>query len=144
MDIADPRVRMAAERTFLAWIRTSLAVTSLGFVLARHDGPSLVSTFLGVGLMLLGSASVGFAAWQYGRLFGGLDPHTVPEHQLAIFSVGFAATLAVIGLILAGTLLVRAVADPPRTGSLRVEPATVESRWAIRGDETLRYQDGAL
>ena len=32
----DPRVYMAAEHTFLAWIRTGLALTGFGFVVARY------------------------------------------------------------------------------------------------------------
>ena len=31
----DPRVRFAAERTLLAWIRTGLALMGFGFVVAR-------------------------------------------------------------------------------------------------------------
>ena len=31
----DPRVVFAAERTFLAWVRTGLALTGFGFVVAR-------------------------------------------------------------------------------------------------------------
>jgi len=31
----DPRVYLAAERTFLAWIRTSLALMAFGFVVSR-------------------------------------------------------------------------------------------------------------
>ena len=31
----DPRVYFAAERTFLAWIRTGLALMGFGFVVAR-------------------------------------------------------------------------------------------------------------
>ena len=31
----DPRVHFAAERTFLAWIRTGLALMGFGFVVAR-------------------------------------------------------------------------------------------------------------
>jgi putative membrane protein len=34
-DSHDPRIYLAAERTFLAWIRTGLALMALGFVLAR-------------------------------------------------------------------------------------------------------------
>ncbi|HEY3932383.1 MAG TPA: DUF202 domain-containing protein [Verrucomicrobiae bacterium] len=32
---ADPRIYMAAERTFLAWIRTGIAFMGFGFVVAR-------------------------------------------------------------------------------------------------------------
>jgi uncharacterized membrane protein YidH (DUF202 family) len=31
----DPRMYLAAERTFLAWIRTGLALMGLGFIAAR-------------------------------------------------------------------------------------------------------------
>lgn len=31
----DPRVRLAGERTLLAWIRTGLAMMGFGFVIAR-------------------------------------------------------------------------------------------------------------
>ncbi len=31
----DPRVRSAAERTLLAWMRTGLALMGFGFVVAR-------------------------------------------------------------------------------------------------------------
>jgi putative membrane protein len=34
-DQNDPRVHFAAERTFLAWIRTGLALMGFGFVVAR-------------------------------------------------------------------------------------------------------------
>lgn len=32
---ADPRIYMAAERTFLAWIRTGVVLLAFGFVVAR-------------------------------------------------------------------------------------------------------------
>src|SRR5690242_12916273 len=33
----DPRLYMAAERTFLAWIRTGIALMGFGFIVARFD-----------------------------------------------------------------------------------------------------------
>jgi uncharacterized membrane protein YidH (DUF202 family) len=34
----DPRTYMSAERTFLAWIRTGIALMGFGFVIARFGG----------------------------------------------------------------------------------------------------------
>ncbi|MHB1856524.1 MAG: YidH family protein [Acidobacteriaceae bacterium] len=68
----DPRVYFAAERTFLAWIRTGLALMGFGFVVARfglflrelsmrNSPPSQVSShatspslWLGTGLVVVG------------------------------------------------------------------------------------------
>jgi putative membrane protein len=64
----DPRVFFAAERTFLAWIRTGLALMGFGFVVARfglflreiaaaQGGPppaAGVSRWFGVGFIALG------------------------------------------------------------------------------------------
>jgi putative membrane protein len=33
--VSDPRVYLAAERTFLAWIRTSVSLMGFGFLIAR-------------------------------------------------------------------------------------------------------------
>jgi putative membrane protein len=72
---------LANERTFLAWIRTSVAVVSLGFVLARfsvwlrelsvhrqqqmqvHRGG--ISLPIGVAMMILGRLLSVLAAWRY-------------------------------------------------------------------------------
>jgi putative membrane protein len=72
---------LANERTFLAWIRTSVAVVSLGFVIARfsvwlrelavHQGPQMqahrggISLPIGVAMMTLGGLLAVLAAWRY-------------------------------------------------------------------------------
>ena len=72
---------LANERTFLAWIRTSVAVVSLGFVLARFSvwlrefaiqrTPQLpvqragISLPIGVAMMIFGGLLSVLAAWRY-------------------------------------------------------------------------------
>jgi len=72
---------LANERTFLAWIRTSVAVVSLGFVLARFSvwlrelaiqrAPQVpvhragISLPIGVAMMTFGGLLSVLAAWRY-------------------------------------------------------------------------------
>lgn len=72
---------LANERTFLAWIRTSIAVISLGFVVAKFGvwlrelstrlAPQIpvpstgMSLPIGVAMMALGGALAILAAWHY-------------------------------------------------------------------------------
>lgn len=72
---------LANERTFLAWIRTSLAIISLGFVVAKFSlwlrelaaqlAPRMqtsqmgVSLPIGVTMMALGGVLAVLAAWRY-------------------------------------------------------------------------------
>jgi putative membrane protein len=118
----DPRVYFAAERTLLAWIRTGLTVIGLGFVLARFNlflrtvrpgqeaDPHHVSTLLGIGLVLLGSAAVAMAAWQHVHFTRRLEPDERPRPYLIYWSVWFAGSLVVIGVALAVYIGLRA--DP--------------------------------
>ena len=119
----DPRVYFAAERTMLAWVRTGLTVVGLGFVVARfglflsllhpdRPGPShLGSTFIGVGLVALGSVAVGFAGFQHRRFHKTLGPSEKPRDYIFGWSFVFAAAITIIGLTLATYLLIRA--SPP-------------------------------
>lgn len=53
----DPRFTLANERTFLAWIRTSLAFLAGGIAVEAFTAdlfPELIRTFLAVVLLLLG------------------------------------------------------------------------------------------
>ncbi len=36
-EVVDPRIYMAAERTFLAWVRTAISITVFGFVIEKFE-----------------------------------------------------------------------------------------------------------
>jgi len=74
----DPRIVFAAERTFLAWLRTGLALMGFGFVVARFGillrgltasagaTPTTgLSRWFGVALMVMGTALTAASAAQH-------------------------------------------------------------------------------
>jgi putative membrane protein len=97
----DPRVRFAAERTLLAWLRTGLALMGFGFVVARfglflrelaavHDPtrPSHGwSLWIGTALVVVGVAVTGLAAVQHRQFLRRLDRgegYAPPRWSLAL------------------------------------------------------------
>jgi len=102
----DPRLYMAAERTFLAWIRTGLALTGFGFVVARFglllrevvpaaDSMSRPETGLslpiGVALIVLGTAVNVTSALRHRRYVRAIDA----GQFRSAFGSGFAKTRTV-------------------------------------------------
>jgi putative membrane protein len=103
---------LANERTFLAWIRTSIAVISLGFVLARFSvwlqDLSLgiaraplrfhgVSVPMGEALMVFGGLLAVLAAWRYHVVNRAIDENRVrPDRGLIILIAAAVALLAVV------------------------------------------------
>ena len=63
----DPRFSLANERTFLAWVRTSLALLAGGVALdaVELDGPRGLQSMLAVALVVLGllGAAVAYLRW---------------------------------------------------------------------------------
>ncbi len=59
----DPRVYFAAERTFLAWIRTGLALMGFGFVVARFGLFMRELTFRNSGSPQASSHTTGPSVW---------------------------------------------------------------------------------
>src|SRR5258708_33663218 len=69
--VADLRDYLAEERTFLAWIRTGLAVMAFGFVVARVVFPNALP--LGLALVAAGGAINLLAALRHTRGVAALN-----------------------------------------------------------------------
>src|SRR5437588_8560876 len=105
-----PEERRAAEhldneRTFLAWVRTNVALISLGFVLARLS-PSLSaagavnagrsaakSVTLGIVLVVFGTVVTLLAAWRYDKVNREIETGFVRTDRVLVWFVTLAITL---------------------------------------------------
>ncbi len=114
-DLNDPRVLFAAERTLLAWHRTSLTLMAFGFVIERFGlfmamlqglkhPPRDASFWVGCGFIVLGSLVAVLAVVQYRKLLKTLKPVEIPTGYWVNFSVLVNLLLAILGLLLLGYL----------------------------------------
>jgi len=119
----DPRVFFAAERTLLAWTRTSLTLMAFGFVVERfglflstllpsHGGTLQrdLSFWIGLSFIILGSLTSATAVWQYRRLLGSLNPDEIPPGYLSSLGAWAGQIVSILGIALSaylfrGTLL---------------------------------------
>ena len=119
---SDPRIFFAAERTLLAWIRTSLTIMALGFLIARFalflqlmslQAPAIklyvhtgLSSVLGILFVLMGALTALAAAIFHRRFISTLPPVDLPTSYPANFAVSIGFIIGVSGLCLAAYLLV--------------------------------------
>ncbi|HMS26934.1 MAG TPA: DUF202 domain-containing protein [Burkholderiaceae bacterium] len=112
-DLNDPRVFFAAERTLLAWNRTSLTLMAFGFMIERfglfvhmlmpQKGEMLqrgFSFWIGLAFILLGAFAAGAAIVQYRAVLRTLKPIEIPTGyrvNIGVF-VNLIVTLLSLGL----------------------------------------------
>ncbi len=112
----NERLILANERTFLAWIRTSISIISLGFVVAKFSvwlgemavradpqaQPHSTETSLpiGVTMMTLGGMLAVFAAWRYHIVNGEIERGVMrPTRGFVILLTTMVAMLAVAMIV---------------------------------------------
>jgi len=118
-DLKDPRVLFAAERTLLAWNRTSLGLTAFGFLVERAglllaalapdraNGTYMQPMFwLGLLFILLGAATAFYATRQFAAVLKTLSPVEFPAGYNARWGMTINLIVAFLSLALAAALVV--------------------------------------
>ena len=112
-DLNDPRVLFAAERTLMAWNRTSLTLMAFGFVIERFGlfvhmlSPDTIaplqrnfSFWIGLGFVALGALTTAASIFQYRTVLRTLKPVEIPPGyhiNIGVF-INLAVTLLGAGL----------------------------------------------
>ncbi|MEA5618195.1 DUF202 domain-containing protein [Cronbergia sp. UHCC 0137] len=116
------REHQANERTFLAWLRTSIALIGFGFAIARFGlflrqinvaitqqettvNPLINSENLGIFLVIFGIITIGLAAWRYNQVFWQIEQGDYRPKRLPVLIMTGAVIL--FGLLSIPLLLIR-------------------------------------
>src|SRR5262249_23340297 len=133
---AELRDYLAVERTFLAWIRTGLALMGFGFVVARFGlffqqiqlvdhaapaQPSGLSLWFGTALIAAGILVHLGSAWRHVRLVRQLDQGDTGSSRSLSYAVTTALFLAAVGLAMAIYLLSVRKSAAGKTACLKEE-----------------------
>ncbi len=132
------REHQANERTFLAWLRTSIALIGFGVAIARfglflnelqtrinnQDVPThsfISSQDLGVGLVIIGIIMIVLATWRYNQIFRQIEQSNYQPNRLMVWIT--AAIVIILGLLSVPFLLWRQPSTPntPSSRSSRTE-----------------------
>ena len=123
------REHQANERTFLAWLRTSIALISFGFAIARFGiflrqlniaitqqepplNPLSNSENLGLALVFFGILTVALAAWRYNEVFWQIERADYKPNRLMVRIM--TGVVIILGL-LSIPLLLRRDQVPPHS-----------------------------
>lgn len=126
------REHQANERTFLAWLRTAIALIGFGFAIARFGlflrqletsltGENTVpdsfinSQNLGIGLVIVGVIVIGLSVWRYNKVFRQIEQADYQPSRLMVWIT--AVIVMVLGLLSIPFLLLRPTPTPSKLNS---------------------------
>lgn len=126
------REHQANERTFLAWLRTAIALIGFGFAIARFGlflrqletsftGENTVpdsfinSQNLGIGLVIVGVVVIGLSVWRYNKVFRQIEQADYQPSRLMVWIT--AVIVMVLGLLSIPFLLLRHTPTPNKLNS---------------------------
>lgn len=132
------REHQANERTFLAWLRTSIALISFGFAIARFalflrqlqattTGQEVIGHLLfsyenfGIVMVILGIVTIALAAWQYNRVFWQIERGNYRPSRLLVWIM--TVVVMTLGLISIPLMVWRTYESRSSPTSTKLRPA---------------------
>jgi putative membrane protein len=132
----DPKIdrqreHQANERTFLAWLRTSIALIGFGFAIARFGlflrqiqatmdqqpaqaHPFFNSETLGLGLVLFGIITIALAAWRYNQILWQIERGDYrPSRWMIWMTTAIVMLLGILSIPLVVNRELNSPASPP-------------------------------
>jgi putative membrane protein len=133
-NIDRQREHQANERTFLAWLRTSIALIGFGFAIARFTlflrqfnaaiaqqeapaDPLLNSENLGLALVIFGIVVIALAAWRYNQVYWQIERGNYQPNRLMVWIM--TGVVIILGIFSIPLLLWRNHVSPSR---VRIQP----------------------
>jgi putative membrane protein len=137
-NIDRQREHQANERTFLAWLRTSIALIGFGFAIARFGlflrqlqttvtnqnlptSSFLISQNIGLGLVIVGIMVILLSVWRYNQVFWQIEQSNYKPSRLMVWLT--AGVVVLLGILSIPFLLWQEYSTPstPSSRSSRTE-----------------------